>query len=86
MVLPESGTHGRQLRIDTVNAFGPGYTVSYWDPVLGGWSAYCDVAESPYAIAMLGEAIMRGVPAFGFPKIRSLVGRIRMPTFSASPL
>ena len=35
---------------------------------------------------MLGAASIRGVPALGRPKISSLVGRIFIPTFSASPL
>jgi hypothetical protein len=38
------------------------------------------------SIAMLGVANMSGVPALGLPKISSLVGRIFIPTFSASPL
>ena len=37
-------------------------------------------------MAALGEASMSGVPAFGLPKIKSLVGGIFIPTFSASPL
>ena len=36
-------------------------------------------------MALLGAASMTGVPAFGFPKISSLVGRNLSPTFSASP-
>jgi len=36
--------------------------------------------------ATLGAACINGVPAFGLPKISSLVGRIFIPTFSASPL
>src|SRR5882762_8469902 len=32
------------------------------------------------------SAGMRGVPALGLPKMSSLVGRIFIPTFSASPL
>ena len=35
---------------------------------------------------MLGAASMSGVPALGAPKTSSLVGRIAIPTFSASPL
>ena len=38
------------------------------------------------SIATLGAACINGVPAFGLPKISSLVGRIFSPTFSASPL
>ena len=37
-------------------------------------------------LAALGEAIIKGVPALGFPKISSLVGLIRRPAFSAAPL
>jgi hypothetical protein len=33
-----------------------------------------------------GEASMSGVPALGLPKMRSLVGGILRPAFSASPL
>jgi len=38
------------------------------------------------SMARLGAASIRGVPPFGFPEIRSLVGGIFNPTFSASPL
>src|ERR1700730_16661314 len=37
-------------------------------------------------MAMEGTANITGVPALGLPKIRSLVGRIFIPTFCASPL
>ena len=37
-------------------------------------------------MAALGEASINGVPPFGLPKIRSLVGGIFSPAFSASPL
>src|SRR5882762_11314326 len=37
-------------------------------------------------MAMLGAASITGVPALGLPKISSLVGRICIPAFSASPL
>ena len=37
-------------------------------------------------MALLGAASISGVPAFGLPKIKSLVGGIFIPTFSASPL
>jgi hypothetical protein len=37
-------------------------------------------------MALLGAASITGVPAFGFPKITSLVGGILNPIFSASPL
>jgi hypothetical protein len=36
-------------------------------------------------MAMLGAASITGVPPLGLPKINSLVGRIFMPAFSASP-
>ena len=38
------------------------------------------------SMAALGAASISGVPAFGLPKIRSLVGGIFSPAFSASPL
>ena len=38
------------------------------------------------SIAILGEAIIREVPAFGLPKISSLLGGIFMPALAASPL
>src|SRR5256886_975648 len=37
-------------------------------------------------MATLGAASISGVPAFGLPKIRSLVGGIVIPIFAASPL
>ena len=37
-------------------------------------------------MAALGAASISGVPPFGLPKIKSLVGGIFSPTFSASPL
>ncbi len=38
------------------------------------------------SIAMVGAASITGVPALGLPKMRSLVGGIFNPAFSASPL
>src|SRR5258708_7199556 len=43
-------------------------------------------AFSGRSIASEGAAIIRGVPPLGLPKISSFVGRIFIPTFSASPL
>src|SRR6266581_2098392 len=37
-------------------------------------------------MALLGAASITGVPAFGFPKINSFVGRIFIPAFIAAPL
>jgi len=37
-------------------------------------------------MALLGAASMSGVPDLGLPKIKSLVGGIFIPIFSASPL
>src|SRR2546426_3275714 len=37
------------------------------------------------SIAILGEAIINGVPALGLPKINNCAGRIVSPTFCASP-
>ncbi len=37
-------------------------------------------------MAIVGAASIRGVPPFGLPKMRSLVGCISIPTFFASPL
>jgi len=36
-------------------------------------------------MALLGDATISGVPAFGLPKITSFVGRIFRPAFAASP-
>jgi hypothetical protein len=38
------------------------------------------------SIALCGAKTINGVPAFGLPNISNLVGRISIPTFSASPL
>lgn len=38
------------------------------------------------SMATSGAASITGVPPFGLPKIRRFVGRIFIPTFSASPL
>ena len=43
-------------------------------------------AKGVTLFALLGAASITGVPAFGLPKISSLVGRIFSPAFSASPL
>ena len=43
-------------------------------------------AKGVTLFALLGAASITGVPAFGLPKISSLVGGIFSPAFSASPL
>ena len=42
-------------------------------------------AFSGRSMAKVGEAIIKGVPAVGLPKIRSCVGLIFSPAFFASP-